>query len=298
MFKITSLFLCLWCLAMPLAMAAEKGVVKDVKLTSKGAEDVAKGIKAATDAGALDGIFNPKTLKFSVRGDLKLLNGSIEDEASREAANQSKVVTNPSLKIIADLLLDKSEIWHLPKNYKKNTIEGKATCSKDQAIALLERYNYELPIGVTPREIVELYKEEATMEGIKWDIAFCQALVETGFFTFGGTVVPEQNNFCGLGTTSATVRGAYFLTAREGVRAHIQHLKAYCSPELPKTEIIDPRFDLVYKPKKATNSFFKYWSELNGKWATGSDYAEKILNLHQQMEKIVAVHGEEERNIF
>ena len=46
------------------------------------------------------------------------------------------------------------------------------------------------------------------------DLAFSQALLETGFFAFGGTVVPEQNNFCGLGTTSATVRGAYFLRQR------------------------------------------------------------------------------------
>jgi len=102
-------------------------------------------------------------------------------------------------------------------------------------------------------------------------------------------VVPEQNNFCGLGTTSATVRGAYFLTPRYGVRAHIQHLLAYCSPSLPKTTIIDPRYYLVYNQKKR-DGFFTRWYQLNGKWATGSDYSEKILNLHKQMLGIIAVY--------
>ena len=120
---------------------------------------------------------------------------------------------------------------------------------RSQAIALLTLYNPQLPIKATPEEIVDAYYEEASREGIRWDLAFSQALLETGFFAFGGTVVPEQNNFCGLGTTSATVRGAYFPTPKDGVRAHIQHLMAYTTDRLPKTAIIDPRYDLVHRIK-------------------------------------------------
>ncbi|MDD6569616.1 MAG: glucosaminidase domain-containing protein, partial [Acidaminococcus sp.] len=126
-------------------------------------------------------------------------------------------------------------------------------------------------------------------EGLRWDVVFCQALLETGFFHFGGTVVPAQNNFCGLGTTSATVQGAWFPTPRDGVRAHVQHLMAYTTDRLPQTPVIDPRYYLVYKPKLQTHSFYTTWSQLNGKWATGSYYAEKILNLHEQMKQIVAI---------
>ena len=231
----------------------------------------------------------PKPITITAPGVSKASLDILGTEKRREAANQSKVVTDPNLKILGDLLLDKEKIWHLSSDYREVSIQGAALATRDQARALLEQYNWQLPIAATPADMVELYYEEATAENIKWDIAFCQALLETGFFTFGGTVVPEQNNFCGLGTTSATVRGAYFLTPRLGVRAHIQHLLAYCTAVKPQSEIIDPRYYLVYNQKKR-DGFFTRWYQLNGKWATGSDYSEKILNLHKQMLRIVAVY--------
>lgn len=204
--------------------------------------------------------------------------------------NQDRVVTDSSLKIILSRLTTTAKIWELPENYQDVTIAGPAEANRDQAVVLLRRYNPKLPIKATPEEIVDLYYQEAGREGLRWDIVFCQALLETGFFRFGGTVVPQQNNFCGLGTTSATVQGAWFPTPRDGVRAHVQHLMAYTTDRLPATPVIDPRYYLVYKGK-VQNGFYTRWSQLNGKWATGSYYAEKILNLHEQMKKIIAISG-------
>ena len=205
--------------------------------------------------------------------------------------NQDKAVEDPSLKIIINALTTTASLWNLPANYRQEPIAGPGEVTRDQAVTLLRRYNQDLPIKATPEQIVDLYYQEAGREGLRWDVVFCQALLETGFFHFGGTVVPEQNNFCGLGTTSATVRGAYFATPREGVRAHVQHLMAYTTDRLPQTPVIDPRYYLVYRTKLQNHSFFTHWSQLNGKWATGSYYAEKILNLHEQMKQIVAISG-------
>lgn len=163
--------------------------------------------------------------------------------------NQDRVITDPSLKIIINHLTTTAKIWELPDNYQEVTIAGPAEATRDQAVVLLRRYNPNLPIKATPEEIVDLYYQEAGREGLRWDIVFCQALLETGFFRFGGTVVPAQNNFCGLGTTSATVQGAWFPTPRDGVRAHVQHLMAYTTDRLPATPVIDPRYYLVYKGK-------------------------------------------------
>lgn len=204
--------------------------------------------------------------------------------------NQDRVITDPSLQIIINHLTTRAKIWELPDNYQEVTISGPGEATRDQAVVLLRRYNPKLPIKATPEQIVDLYYQEASREGLRWDIVFCQALLETGFFRFGGTVVPAQNNFCGLGTTSATVQGAWFPTPRDGVRAHVQHLMAYTTDRLPATPVIDPRYYLVYKGK-VQNGFYTRWSQLNGKWATGSYYAEKILNLHEQMKKIIAISG-------
>lgn len=203
--------------------------------------------------------------------------------------NRDKVVEDPSLKIIINALTTTANLWNLPANYQQEPIAGPGEVTRDQAVTLLRRYNQDLPIKATPEQIVDLYYQEAGREGLRWDVVFCQALLETGFFHFGGTVVPAQNNFCGLGTTSATVQGAWFPTPRDGVRAHVQHLMAYTTDRLPQTPVIDPRYYLVYKTKLQNHSFYTTWSQLNGKWATGSYYAEKILNLHEQMKHIVAI---------
>lgn len=174
----------------------------------------------------------------------------------------------------------------LPRDYRDLAIAGKGEVTLKQAQAFIELNNSRPSLACSAREITELYFEEASSEGIKWDIALCQAILETGFFGYGGTVVPQQNNYCGLGTTSATVRGAYFLTPRLGVRAHIQHLLAYTRKQKPRTELVDPRYHLVYD-NKLREGFFTSWYQLNGKWATGDEYCEKILNLHENMKKVV-----------
>ena len=60
-------------------------------------------------------------------------------------------------------------------------------------------------------------------------------MVETGWLRFGGNVKPEQYNFCGLGSTAQDDPGESFKDVRTGIRAQVQHLKAYaCSDSLKK----------------------------------------------------------------
>ena len=130
-------------------------------------------------------------------------------------------------------------------NYNGDSILGSAIASQEQCVKYLLQRNPNPKISVSAEELVKYYYEEASKEGIRPDAAFAQALKETGYFNYGGTVTPDQNNYCGLGTTSATVKGAYFDTARLGVRAHIQHLLAYTSVRPPREDVIDPRYSLV-----------------------------------------------------
>ena len=173
-------------------------------------------------------------------------------------------------------------VYILPKGYKDITIKGKAQATKKQAAQLITANNKNLPIGCSAGEIVDLYWEEAEREGIRPDMALSQALLETGYFNFGGAVEPWQHNFCGLGTIGNGVQGAAFKTPQEGVRAHIQHLLAYSSHDLPKTKLIDPRYDKAHNLRLQKGLITK-WSGLNWTWAMGGEYAEKIINTHQLM---------------
>lgn len=118
--------------------------------------------------------------------------------------------------------------------------------------------------------IVKTYIWESSYEGINHDVAFVQMCHETNFLNFGGTVVQQQNNFCGLGTTSTSERGAYFKTIKDGIRAHVQHLKAYGSKAPLNNKCVDPRFSLV-KRGVAHNIY-----DLTGRWATDKNYGNAL----------------------
>ena len=157
-------------------------------------------------------------------------------------------------------------------------IIGTPLASQEQCVNYLLSVNPHPAISVTPYELVSYYYEEGAREGIRPDVAFAQALKETGFFRYGGTVTPDQNNYCGLGTTSATVKGAYFANSRIGVRAHIQHLLAYASTRQPIQPVVDPRYDLV-RNVYGTNTLGN-WQDLNGRWAVpGDSYGQSILSM-------------------
>lgn len=69
---------------------------------------------------------------------------------------------------------------------------------------------------------------EGKTEGVRGDIAFAQSCLETGNFTFNGSAVTlDQNNFAGIGVTKNGMKGNSFSHPWIGIRAQIQHLKAY-----------------------------------------------------------------------
>ena len=162
------------------------------------------------------------------------------------------------------------------------SIIGTPMASQQQCVKYLLQNNPNPDIAVSAEEIVSYYYEEGAREGIRPDVAFAQALKETGFFRYGGTVTPDQNNFCGLGTTSATVKGFYFPNPQIGVRAHIQHLLAYSSTRKPTLPLVDPRYFIVrkvYGEKTLGN-----WQDLNGRWAVpGNFYGQEILSMFKAM---------------
>lgn len=118
-----------------------------------------------------------------------------------------------------------------------------------------------------------LYMQECRAEGVNHDIAFIQMCHETGFLKYNGVVSADQNNFCGLGTVNNDTPGESFKTAREGIRAHIQHLKAYASHDTLNNKLIDKRFDFVERGSA------KVIKELTGKWAADPKYDRKLLGL-------------------
>ena len=175
---------------------------------------------------------------------------------------------------------DDDSLFSVPKTLSEydTAIIGTPLASQEQCVNYLLSVNPTPAISVSPRELVAYYYEEGAREGIRPDVAFAQALKETGFFRYGGTVTPDQNNYCGLGTTSTEVKGAYFATSQMGVRAHIQHLLAYASTRRPAHPVVDPRYSLVRSVYGTIT--LGNWQDLNGRWAVpGDSYGQSILSM-------------------
>lgn len=131
---------------------------------------------------------------------------------------------------------------------EKTAIMGKAQATAQQ-MALFCRSKNSAPqlTSCSLEQLAEMFIEEGEAEGVRGDVAFAQSLHETGYFKFGGIVLPTQNNYAGIGALNgnATGQAASFPDPRTGVRAQIQHLKAYASTEALVNECVNPRFSLV-----------------------------------------------------
>lgn len=141
--------------------------------------------------------------------------------------------------------------------------------------------------SATIAELARLFIEEGRREGVAGDVAFIQSVLETGWFTFPdqGQVRPSFNNFAGIGAVDGgSIAGpAQFPDARTGVRAQIQHLRAYADPTVTcsnfATTTVTPRCHLVVPRGKAPK-----WSQFGGGvWATDPTYASKIERLYGQL---------------
>ena len=99
----------------------------------------------------------------------------------------------------------------------------------------------------------------------------------------------QSNNFSGIGAVDRGNGAEWFPTAQLGVRAQIQHLRAYAErgaqAETLANPLVDPRFHLVSKGSAPSWEHFG-----NGIWATDPGYAAKINRLYSDLLAFAAAH--------
>lgn len=129
-----------------------------------------------------------------------------------------------------------------------------------------------------------IYIEECKTEGVRADVAFCQAMKETGWLQFGGDVKASQYNFAGLGATGNGNPGNSFKDIRTGIRAHIQHLKAYACEDDLVNVCVDTRFSYVQRGIAPYVEWLGQKENPWGKgWATGKNYGVSIVEMIKEL---------------
>lgn len=152
--------------------------------------------------------------------------------------------------------------------------------------------------GGTPiDDLAAMYIEEGAAEHVKGDVAFAQAIIETG--SFGHAL---DNNYSGIGACDSCTSEITFPSPRDGVRAQIQLLRSYADPGSRAALLANPPEPALFggSPAAAAASYdsFAYkgaapvWNVMgNGKWATDPDYATKVLEIYARMVGFAATHG-------
>ena len=173
-------------------------------------------------------------------------------------------------------------------------IVGNPTTTAEKMVQFYNNRNVSYPtekLSVGGADSIEklatIFYEEATAEGIDPAIAWCQTMKETNWLRFGGQVKIDQFNFAGIGATDGGAAGADFSSygtngVRMGVRAQIQHLKAYAVSGLKKTDLkndcVDPRFAYVKKGSAAYVEWLGIQENPTGAgWATDTEYGYSII---------------------
>ena len=122
--------------------------------------------------------------------------------------------------------------------------------------------------------------EEATAEGVNPGLVYAQIMNETGWLQFGGDVKITQFNFCGMGAVGGGEPGCSFKDVRTGIRAQVQHLKAYGSTEPLKNKCVDPRFQYVERGCAIYIEHLGIQENPKKKgWASAVGYGNRLLNI-------------------
>ena len=131
-------------------------------------------------------------------------------------------------------------------------------------------------------EFCEQVVNAASSEGVRPEVVFAQAMLETGWLQFGGSVSVDQCNFAGLGATGSQVKGASFDNVYQGLLAQTQHLKGYATSSPLNNVCVDPRYQVL--SDRGLLGVSPCLEDLNGRWAVpGDGYGQKIAKIIERL---------------
>ena len=128
-------------------------------------------------------------------------------------------------------------------------------------------------------DIAPVYWEYSHKTGIRPEILYVQAALETGYGHYTGNVPANHNNWAGIKTATGSGHRAEdfesFPTPEDGVRGHFNHMAAYTG--LSPLGKPHGRYHTVTRIPWAGT--VRYAEDLSGKWAPNPDYHERIVEM-------------------
>ena len=126
--------------------------------------------------------------------------------------------------------------------------------------------------------IAPTYWYYGSITGIRPEVLYAQAALETGYGQYNGVVSEDMNNWAGIKVYGRNddAKDAHesFATPEEGVRAHFNHMAAYVGIE----PVGEPHGRYYSVKSMSWAGTVRTLEELSGKWCPDPEYAQKILD--------------------
>ena len=161
---------------------------------------------------------------------------------------------------------------------KSPAILGQPALDAKQLAAWWATLNRKPNITVPIEQLINSYAAWGAKLGVRYDVAFAQSIIETGYFSFPsyGQLTSKDNNFAGIGACDTCAHGWSFPTADTGVQAQLELLRKYAT-DAPLPAGVK---DLI---GTGIGGCCTTWTQLAGKWASSTVYGISIMTVYDKM---------------
>ena len=145
-------------------------------------------------------------------------------------------------------------------------------------------YNSQGYVDLTSTPISELanwYLQAGTAEGVRGDLAFAQAILETGGFASPDAV--DLNNYAGIGHCDTCPAGWAFPSPELGVLGHVQLLRIFADAGPGPAQAPRPVLPVLTPAAQGRAGCCATVESLTGVWATDPTYSQQILQIYASM---------------
>ena len=166
------------------------------------------------------------------------------------------------------------------------SILGPSALNARQLAGWFDAQGYSDLTAATITQLASWYVQAGATEGVRGDVAFAQAVLETGGFSSPDAVA--LNNYAGIGHCDTCAAGWAFPSPHGGVIGHLQLLRIFATAVPAPRKAPPPVLPALTPAHQGRAGCCPTWESLTGTWATDPIYAFSVLSMYESMLQFAA----------
>ncbi len=161
------------------------------------------------------------------------------------------------------------------------SIMGSSALNAAELTTWFDNQGYADLTSTTITELANWYLTAGAALGVRGDVAFAQAVLETGGFSSPDAA--NLNNYAGIGHCDTCATGWPFPSPHGGVVGQLQLLRIFAGAGTAPKPAPAPVLPALTPANQDRRDCCPTWEALTGVWATDPSYSTQILLIYEQM---------------